>query len=298
MVREAFLENNSQDFARLIARRSRIDFTLAALISLILILFTACVPAIHNRLIDTKICFWDVGYGDAITIQQNNDALLIDGGYPSFAPTLLKAINEMHIHTIQFLIFTHPHPDHIGGLYGVLASNFRIGSACGNIPLSDPETPPGIARMIRNRALEYRVLKQGDSLSFGAGISLEVLNPESPVADLNDSSLVMKLETASCAALLTSDIGLQKQRELAIRYGDRLRSAVLKAPHHGGPVDELFLNYVHPQIVVISVGVNPYENPSADALKLYRSSGAEIHITQETGSVCLTMYSDGKITRN
>lgn len=86
-------------------------------------------------------------------------------------------------------------------------------------------------------------------------------------------------------------MGLGAQKELLQEYGSRLKADLIKIPHHGGEAVEDFIQEVHPQDAILSVGLNPYGSPDPDVLKMYQKAGARIHRTDQVGDIIVT--SDG-----
>jgi competence protein ComEC len=257
-----------------------------------LLLLSGCAHLSQSPHNGIDIWFFNVGYGDATLVREGTHSVLIDGGYPLVTDYLLKALKTLHIKNLEAAILTHPHPDHIGGLYGIMVSGIQVQKVISSYPLDHPEMPEGFRKFVVSANIPCEIAKRGDYLNFGDRIRFWVCNPDSLEADMNDSSLVLKLEDFGGGLLLGSDIGEKKQNELAKKFGNKLRSKILKCPHHGGYADEKFIEAVQPEIVYVSVGVNPYDNPNEDTLNRYRGIGAAVYFSGIYGTMKIMLSPD------
>jgi len=265
------------------------------LLSAIAVLLLGCIGLSNYPSDELRILFLDVGYGDAMIIQKGARSVLIDGGYPVYTKQLLIALEKMKIAHLDAAILTHPHPDHIGGLYGVLSSGFPVDKVFGVYPLKSPHNPSGFKSFIKTREKNYVQCQRGDVLKFDRDFEFHVLHPDKVTDNLNDSSMVLKLSDPHGNILLGADIGPSVQRELASLFGKALRSRILKCPYHGGPADHSFVSVVNPDKVVVQVGINPYSNPVSETIKKYRQAGAVVMRTDYEGSLLMQIDRDGRL---
>ncbi len=241
------------------------------------------LPSYHG--IHTEIWFLDIGYGDAILIRRGNHAALIDGGYPVVTPIILKFLQDSGIEFLDTTVITHTHPDHIGGVYGVLVSGIPVGKILGIYDPADTANPKGFREYLDSQTPDYRVVRRGDGYDLVPGIPVEALHPKTLVTDMNDSSMVLKTGDSGSGVLFCGDIGLEPQNELVHIYGPKLASPVIKMPHHGGDISEEFLDMVNPEVAVISVGINPYGNPRPETLKALSHRKIKIFRTDTHGTL-------------
>ncbi|MBN1296758.1 MBL fold metallo-hydrolase [bacterium] len=240
------------------------------------------------------ITFVNVGYGDAIILQTGASACLIDGGYPTVTAMLLDTIRDLGITGFDSVVLTHPHPDHIGGLHGILASGFPAKAFYCPWNLDSPDIPSGFRNVILNQRIPYHEVKTGDTIPITDDLVLAVLHPDHPEPDLNESSLVLFCPVPERGLLLTGDIGPNGQALLMKRYPELFPVTILKAPHHAGESLESFYENALPQVTVICDGINPYGNPwqtTLDAAE--RWSGRVIRLSH-SGTVQIRIPRSGQ----
>ena len=251
----------------------------------------------------------DVGQGSAALFRlPGGKTLLIDGGGfadGSFdigknvvAPFLL----HQRIKKIDYVILTHPHPDHLGGLIYIL-DNFAVREVWSNGQSSQTQMYQQFIDILKKKSIVHRVLSEDTGTFFVNGVAYEILNPEHPLNTkmdasekydlVNDNSLVMKISFGKIAFLLTADIGSDVEERL-ISAGKDMRSAILLVAHHGGfrSSTRPFLHQVHPHIAVISCGKdNIYHDPHPDVLRRFREIETKVLRTDKNGAV--TVKTDG-----
>ena len=242
-----------------------------------------------------RIHFIDVGEGDSILLEIEGKSALIDTGNLISGPRLVKYLKEKGIEKLDYLILTHPHPDHIGGVFFILPA-LKVEKIYDNgQELDGLRKTCAIYRwyedLVRKRK-NYAVLISGDSLSLGS-LTLEVLwPPEVPTSsDFNAFSLLIMVKGGGFSCLLTGDLTAAGERELLIREVN-LKADVLKVGHHGAEdaTSEEFLEAVSPGIAVISVDKdNFWGYPSAKVLERLKKAGVKVYRTDREGDIVLSI---------
>jgi competence protein ComEC len=241
-----------------------------------------------------RISFLDVGEGDAILVQKGSQQVLIDGG-PSPQALTLGLGEQMPFwdRTIELVVLTHPHADHIGGLVAVL-ERYRVGEVL--YPDLDYESPTyeEWLELIKEKDIEYTLAQAGQEVDLGDGVVMKVLNPQTSLltdtdSDIDNNGVVLRLSRGRVSFLLTADIMWEAEFEL-INQGAELASTVLKVAHHGSETSTTaeFLAAANPEVAVISVGEdNSYGHPSDEVLeRLEQALGSEnIFRTDEQGTI-------------
>ncbi len=243
-----------------------------------------------------EVTFLDVGEGEAIYIETpRGDRILIDTGNPITGFRVAEFLRKRGVAFLTALFITHPHPDHMGGVFHILPA-FKVGRIYDNgQPI--PERPGcdiyrWYGEAVRGRE-GYRVVKRGDTFLYG-NVVIEVLWPEGPLSsDWNENSLVLKLTYGKVSLLFMGDANKEVERALLERDDD-VRADVLKVGHHGfnDATSKEFLKSVAPDFAVISINrenVRGYPHP--EVLKRLDTYRVKTLITYAKGDV--TFYTDG-----
>lgn len=235
--------------------------------------------------------FLDVGSGDAAFVICDGHAMLIDGGLPEYSDLIFSFIREHGINSLDLIIATHPHADHVGGLSGALTAVPAKELLC---PVSsyDSKAFKSLLRYASLRDLEPRRPEVGEVFDLGSA-RVTVLAPASVTSDHNNSSIVVRVEYGKTSFLFTGD--MEREEELALlESGAALASTCLKVGHHGSGNATCypFLREVSPEIAVISVGnPNAYSHPHESVLSRLRDCGAAVYRTDLQGQILIR--SDG-----
>jgi len=242
---------------------------------------------------ELRVSFLNIGQGDAILIQRGSQQVLIDGG-PSPQALTLELGERMPFwdRTIELVILSHPHSDHLTGLVEVL-QRYQVEQVLYPDLADSSSLYQEWLSLIEENDIAYTLARAGQQIDLGDGVIIEVLNPPSPLlagsgSDLNNNSVVLRLNLGQVSFLLTADIEQEAEFEL-ISLPANLASTVLKVAHSGSYTSTTaeFLAAVNPLAAVISVGENPFGHPSGDVLaRLEAELGAEnIYLTSEQGTI-------------
>lgn len=241
---------------------------------------------------DFQVLFFDVGQGDGIMISSGRKQILIDGG--SDAHVLREHLSRFMPwgdSTVEMIIATHPDTDHIGAL----AETFHYYDTH-FILETYGEKDTGVYRAWKSLQEDKKIpssyTKQGERILFPNGAILEVIYPQEKVvhtgSDLNDASIVMRLDFKEQSFLFTGDISSKKEAILAIGEID-----VLKVAHHGSKssTSEVFLDRAKPKDAIISSGRdNRYGHPTQETLDRLRLHNVRVLRTDEMGSIIYTCF--------
>ena len=240
---------------------------------------------------DLVVHFLDVGQADSIFIELPNDeTMLIDAGNSGDGSYVVNYIKALGYSKITYLIATHPHEDHIGGMAFVI-NNTSVGSVYMPKAVTTTQTYLNLLEAIQNKGLGVQTAKAGVSIVSADGLSVNVLAPNSSAyEDLNNYSAVLKITYGYNSFLFMGDAEELSEGEIT----SDVSADVIKVGHHGSAssTGQAFLNKVHPKYAVISVGAdNVYGHPAQSTLSNLAAIGATVYRTDKDGTVVFT--SDG-----
>jgi len=235
--------------------------------------------------------FLDVGQGDSIFIElPNNETILIDAGNAENGADIVNYIKAEGYDTINYLVGTHPHADHIGGMAYVV-DNLNISAIYMPKVSNNTSTFEDLLLTIKDKGLSINTAKAGVDLINLDKLRVSIVAPNSgSYEDLNDYSAVIKITFGNNTFLFMGDAGTTSESEIT---GD-IKADVLKIGHHGSASSTgiTFLNKVLPKYAVISVGLNnDYGHPTQTTLDKLSEAGAVIYRTDKNGTIVFA--SDG-----
>ena len=237
---------------------------------------------------DLLIDFIDVGQADSILIRNEDKTMLIDAGTNEAGEMVVTYLQNLGINKIDYLIGTHPHEDHIGGLDDVI-NHFNIGQIYMPKIETTTKTFEDVLDAIENKNLTVTSPNKGDKIEIGQAVGTFMTEPILDKDNLNLSSLVVRLEFGNNSFLFMGDA--EKENEETINWN---KTDVLKVGHHGSntSTSESFLNQVKPQCSIIMVGKdNSYNLPTQETIDKLNTIGSEIYRTDENGII--QIISDG-----
>lgn len=237
--------------------------------------------------------FIDVGQGDSILIQVNDKNLLIDAGPESNKDSLLQYLKSKNIKKLNYVVATHPHEDHIGGMDDIIKS-FDIDKFYSPKIQNTTKTYSNMIKALNDKNLKLTVVRPELTIDLGKDVTAEFLAPnKDEYKDLNDYSAVLKITYKSNSFLFTGDAETLSEKEI-LSKGYNVKANVLKLGHHGSSssTSNDFLDKVSPSIVVASLAKgNDYGHPHKETLKKIKDRNLKFYRTDEFGTIVLE--SDG-----
>ena len=238
---------------------------------------------------ELQVYYIDVGQADSILIINKEDAMLIDAGNNEDGEDVVNFIKYKGITKLDYVVGTHPHEDHIGGLDDVINSNIEIENVLMPKIETTTKTFEDVVNAISNKGLTVKAPNKGDTFTLGDS-NLEVMTDSILDEDnLNLSSITLRLQYGNNSFLFMGDS--EKENEKTITWP---KTDVLKVGHHGSDTSssEEFLNEVKPSISIIMAGKdNSYGLPKEEIVERLENVGSKVYRTDENGTIEVT--SDG-----
>ncbi len=226
-----------------------------------------------------------MGQGDSIFIQlPNKETMLIDAGEAYEADNVINYLNNLGIKKIDYVVGTHPHTDHIGGLEEVI-NTFDVGTIYMPKVSSNSKTFEDLLTTISNKGLKVKTAKSGVVVLSEDNLKLEFIAPNSDnYSNLNNYSAVLKLTYLDNTFLFMGDAETLSEDEIT----SDVDADVIKVGHHGSDSSSSveFVKKVSPEYAIIMVGEgNSYNHPYQSIIDRYESVGAKVLRTDLDGNI-------------
>ena len=254
-------------------------------------------PGIKSTYGLMRVHFLDVGQGDCAFIELGNgQTMLIDAGNNENGDEIVKYIENLQYSDIDYVVATHPHDDHIGGMREII-ENFDIDIFYMPWAVSTSYTYEKMLDTLSEKRVEVHKAEIGRTILSSGPIEITVLSPEEDTeySDLNDASAVVRLQYGETVFLFTGDAGEMIEGDLC---DFNIDSDVLKVGHHGSETSssEAFIEMVSPKIAVISCGENnSYGHPDEITIETLKEYDVDIYRTDENGTIIVTADQNKKI---
>ena len=240
-----------------------------------------------SALADLQVYFLDVGQGDSTLVICDGESMIIDGG-PSFASEFLYAFirDTLKLEHMDFVINTHPHEDHVGGISAVLNA-VPVDLILSPLTEWNSKKFESMKSLASKQGAPIIVPDEGDTLQLG-GATVTVLHcwPQAGTyTTTNDTSIVVRIDYGETSIIVTGDAEYTSEY-MMIDSGLPLKADVLRVGHHGSytSTTQEFLEAVGPQYAVISCGKgNDYGHPHQ--VTLNKLAGIELYRTDLQGTV-------------
>lgn len=246
--------------------------------------------ASSNKLIVNYI---DVGQGDSELIECNGKFMLVDAGERDKGTVVVNYLKSRGVEKLDYVVATHPHSDHIGGMAEVL-NNFPVDSIIMPKLNNTTATYTNMLKVIQQKGIKAIEPKIGNSYKLGDS-TFTIVGPKNyDTKNMNNDSVAFRLVYGNNSFIFCGDAEKEEESDI-VASGQTLKSDVYKVSHHGSTTSSssAFLNKVQPKYAVIEVGAgNSYGHPKEKTLEALSKIGATVYRTDLNGSIIIT--SDGK----
>lgn len=290
------MEKNKKNFKQTI-------YTIIVLLVMIVLLYVVArntnninigeLPS--NEIINSgelQIYFFNVGQADCILVRNDGKNMLIDAGDNEDGPLLVEYIKRLGITRIDYLIGTHVHEDHLGGMDNII-KEFKIGDIY--IPYTTNKSKrvfyEEVISAIEQEGLDIDYQEKGNKFELGdAKCEIKSIDNSDPSSssNINSTSIVIQMEVNDNKYLFMADAEEDVEANDEIIWED---IDVLKVGHHGSNTSstEQFINTVLPEIAIISVNEenNSYGHPSETVIERLEDKECEVYRTDKNGTILL-----------
>lgn len=239
---------------------------------------------------DLVVYFIDVGEADATLISSNGHYMLVDAGNNEDGKPLVKYFAELGIEKFDYLVCTHPHEDHIGGMDNIIRE-FDIGKYYMADVKLDNMTYTEVIKYLKEKKIPYEEPKVDSEFDLGKA-KVKVLYADHTSDNLNDNTVILKISYEDTSLIITGDASTDVENKI---LNKDIKSTVLRVGHHGSndSTSANFLYKVHPEYSIISVGKdNDYYHPHKVTLDKLNKINSKVYRTDLDGTIIMT--SDGK----
>ncbi len=232
-----------------------------------------------------KVHYLDVGQGDSIFVElPNNETMLIDAAESYQSENIINYLKNLNYQKIDYVIGTHPHTDHIGGLKDII-NTFEIGKIYMPKVVSTTKTYESLLMAIKDKNLKINTAKAGTSIIDTDTLKIKILAPNnSTYTELNNYSVVTKITYGTTKFLFMGDAEKLSENEIK----ENVTADVIKIGHHGSNTSSSidFIKKVNAKYGIISVGLNnKYNLPKEETITNWENSGTKIYLTSTNGTI-------------
>jgi competence protein ComEC len=249
----------------------------------------AVVCSLHAQTLELR--FLDVGQGDAaLIVTPEGKTVLVDAG-PGASP-VVPYLRSHHYDTLDLVVASHNHSDHIGGMPDVLTTT-RVRYYLDNGIAHTTATYQRTIRAVQTSGAQY-LQATARTITVGSA-RLRVLPPPTRQVDQNNGSVGLLLEYGQFRALLTGD-SERDELQYWLQHDSVPQVTAIKVAHHGSPngTTGAWIQATRPQVAVISVGANnSYGHPSLEVIEQWQGAGARVYRTDQDGAVIIQAQRDG-----
>lgn len=235
------------------------------------------------------VSFIDVGQGNCTLLKCGDKAILVDSGEVGAAQTVINYIKNQNIKTLDCVLVTHPHSDHMGAMTKLLYE-FKIKDVImPEIPeeiIPTSKTYEKFLVAVSENAENVIAAKPDETFSYGE-MKMEIFAPLRDYEDLNDMSAVTRISYGDTSVMFTGDATATVEKDLLKKNID-YSATILSVGHHGSKTStsESWLKAVDPEYAVICCGLNnDYGHPHQSVVNRLEEFGIKTYRTDLLGTI-------------
>lgn len=235
-----------------------------------------------------QVHYIDVGQADAALVICDDETMLIDGGNVADSDLIYTYLKDRKIKHLDYIVSTHPHEDHVGGLSGAL-QYATVGKAYSPVTVYDSKAFQNFKSALSRQNVSLTVPDPGDDFILGSAL-VTILACDGTASDTNNTSIVLRIDHGETSFLFTGDAEREVEQHL-LDTNEPLGATVLKLGHHGSnsSTGYQFLYEVAPKYAVISVGAkNQYGHPDEETLSRLKDADVTVFRTDKQGDIVCT----------
>lgn len=256
----------------------------------VLLLLIGCA-GVHSQIMTAH--FIAVGHGDATFLEfPEGRTMLVDGGDEDAGRLVVNYIEDLGYKRVDYVVLTHSHPDHIGGLIRVL-KELDVGEVWESPYMENNELTQKFDAVIISKNINIKTVSRGEINNIGS-VEILALNPPrgntmERLLGPNGASVVMMFKYGTNKLLLAADIPIDIDENVTRIYKNRLKSDVLKCAHHGSALSnsDEFLSAVLPEVAVVSTGPSEWGYPSRTTMARIKSHASKVYRTDLEGNIVI-----------
>ena len=247
---------------------------------------------------EINVHFIDVGQGDSILVTTPDGNMLIDAGPTKNASNLEAYLKNVGVEDFEYVVFTHPHEDHIGGAV-IIMNDFNVKNVIMPNCVQTTKVFENMITAIENSGATVHASNVGDEYSIGE-LKIKILAPiDKEYENINNYSVVLRIDYKETSFMMTGDAEELSEREILSEFStDELTCNVLKIGHHGSEssTSNDFLSAVNPEFAIISCGEgNQYGHPDRVIIEKLENAGITYYRTDECQTI--VFISNGETVR-
>lgn len=239
----------------------------------------------------------DVGQGSSALVQCGETGILIDAGEKEYGKTVVGYLQKVGIKKLEYVVASHPHSDHIGGLTDVLDA-FKVENIImpelSEINMPTTRTYEKFLLKIADKNINAIAAEYGKKYQVGGAV-LQIFGPVTQNKDINNMSVICKVTAVSTSFLFPGDAE-KAEMSSVMPKSPNLKCDVMAMGHHGSStsIEKNFLKAADPAIAVISCGKdNSYGHPHKETIEYLNSHGIEYYRTDKHGNIIFTCDKNG-----